>query len=55
MTQEQILQIIGQLEASITKIEPLLPLEDFQEYCDSVYSAITHWRVLLKIERDTKN
>ena len=48
MDKQQILQIIGQLEASIDKIDEYLDLEDFKEYCDSISVAITYWRVELK-------
>lgn len=48
MNKQQILQIIGQLEASIDKIEPQLDLEDFKEYCDSISVAITYWKIELK-------
>lgn len=48
MTKEQILQIIGQLEKSIDKIEPYLSLEDFKDYCDTTMSSIAQWKVVLK-------
>lgn len=53
MTETQILQVIGQLEASINKIEPYLDKEAFAEYCDSVYSVISTWRVVLKELRES--
>ena len=52
MTIEQINQIIGQLEVSINKIEPFLDLETFAEYCDSTYTAISHWKILQKKIKD---
>lgn len=48
MTEQQILQVIGQLEASIDKIEAFLDNEEFKDYCDSVYNGITYWKVILK-------
>lgn len=48
LTEPQIRQIIGQLDSSIERIEPLLGAEEFQEYCDSIYTAMTYWRVVLK-------
>jgi len=48
LTEAQVLQIIGQLEASINKVEPYLSTEDFRDYCDSTYSSIAMWRVVLK-------
>lgn len=48
MSEQQILQTIGQLEASINKVEAYLDTEDFRDYCDSTYQAISHWRVILK-------
>ena len=47
ITEAQVLQIIGQLEASINKVEPYLNTEDFRDYCDSTYSSIAMWRVVL--------
>lgn len=48
MTEVQIKQTIGQLQASIDKIEPKLDIEEFREYCDSIAVAITYWQVELK-------
>lgn len=48
MSQDQIKQIIGQLESSIEKIEDFLTDEEFAEYCDSTYSSIAQWRLVLK-------
>lgn len=48
MSIEQIQQIIGQLESGIDRIEPLLDEEDYKDYCDAQYTAITYWRILLK-------
>ena len=38
----------GQLLASIEKIEKYLPLEDFKDYCDSIYTAVAYQDVILK-------
>lgn len=48
MNEQQIMQIIGQLESSIDKIEGFLSEEDFKDYCDTTYSSIAYWRVVLK-------
>lgn len=48
LTPTQILQVIGQLEASINKIEYYLNLEEFKEYCDTTHTQIAMWRVILK-------
>ena len=51
----------GQLLASIEKIEKYLPLEDFKDYCDSIYTAVAYQDVVLKVikspdkEDDTSN
>lgn len=39
---------IGQLEASIEEIEPILDDEEFKDFCDAVYSCITYFRVAIK-------
>ena len=38
----------GQLLASIEKVEKYLPLEDFKDYCDSIYTAVAYQDVVLK-------
>ena len=38
----------GQLLASIEKIEKYLPLEDFKDYCDAIYTAVAYQDVILK-------
>ena len=38
----------GQLLASIEKIENYLPLEDFKDYCDSIYTAVAYQDLILK-------
>ena len=51
----------GQLLASIEKIEKYLPLEDFKDYCDAIYTAVAYQDVILKAikspdkEDDTSN
>ena len=51
----------GQLLASIEKVEKYLPLEDFKDYCDSIYTAVAYQDVVLKAikspdkEDDTSN
>ena len=49
MTKEIINQQIGQIEASIEKIEPHLNKEQFQEYCDSAYTMIAYWAKQAKL------
>ena len=39
----------GQLLASIEKIEDYLPLEDFKDYCDAIYTAVAHQDIILKL------
>lgn len=48
MTIVQVKQTIGQLNASIDKIEPELTVEEFKDYCDSVATLITYWKIQLK-------
>ena len=55
MTEVQILQTIGQLEASINKVENYLDDEQFQDYCDGIYTAITHWRIVLRKIKQENN
>ena len=45
---EIIQQSRGQLLASIEKVEKYLPLEDFKDYCDAVYTAVAYQDVILK-------
>ena len=51
LSEVQIQQTIGQLEASINKVEPYLSVEDFKDYCDSTYTSISYWRVILRNTR----
>lgn len=37
-----------QLLASIEKIEKYLPLEDFKDYCDAIYTAVAYQDVISK-------
>ena len=39
----------GQLLASIEKIENYLPLEDFKDYCDAIYTAVAYQDTILKL------
>lgn len=50
MTEEIILQMIGQIEAGIKAIEKsdIITDEEFQDYCDNAYSCITYWRIELR-------
>lgn len=48
MSEVQIKQTIGQLEASIEKAEKFLTDEEFKDYCDSAYMCISHWRIILR-------
>ena len=52
MTKEIINQQIGQIEASIEKIEPYLNKEQFQEYCDNAYTMIAYWAKQAKLCSD---
>ena len=52
MTKEIINQQIGQIEASIEKIEPYLNKEQFQEYCDSAYTIVAYWKKQIKLCSD---
>lgn len=39
----------GQILASIEKIENYLPLEDFKDYCDAIYTAVAYQDTILKL------
>lgn len=57
---EIIQQSRGQLLASIEKVEKYLPLEDFKDYCDAIYTAVAYQDVVLKAikspdKEDTSN
>ena len=39
----------GQLLASIEKVEKYLPLEDFKDYCDAIYTAVAYQDTILKL------
>ena len=41
----------GQLLASIEKVEKYLPLEDFKDYCDAIYTAVAYQDIILKAIR----
>lgn len=52
MNPNQITQIIGQLESSVSKFEETEASdEDFQDYCDNLYSCVSYWRQKLRIAR----
>ena len=38
----------GQLLASIEKVEKYVPLEDFKDYCDAIYTAVAYQDGILK-------
>ena len=52
MTKEIINQQIGQIEASIEKIEPYFNKEEFADYCDSAYTIIAYWKKQIKLCSD---
>lgn len=52
MTKEIINQQIGQIEASIEKIEPHLNQEEFADYCDSAYTVVAYWKKQAKLCSD---
>ena len=51
MTKNQILQIIGQLEASIDTIgmDTLISEEQFEHYTNDIYACISKWRQQIRI------
>lgn len=53
LTVVQIQQTIGQLEASINKIEAYLDNEEYKAYCDDISSCITSWKVILKQTKES--
>lgn len=53
MDEIKIKQTIGQLEASIRKVEPYLTMDEFKEYCDSIQTAVTYWKIILKHIKQT--
>lgn len=48
----QIKQTIGQMKASIDKVEVELTKEEFKDYCDHIYSVMAYWKEILKIKED---
>ena len=44
LTEQQLKQRIGQLEASCDEMEEALNEREFQDYCDHVYSCISYYR-----------
>lgn len=41
----------GQLEASVSKVEPFLDSEDFKDYCDAIYTCVAYQQ---KIQKEVK-
>lgn len=54
MTEIQIKQVIGHLNASIDKIESVLTVDEFKDYCDSAATLITYWKIELKKLRENE-
>ena len=54
MTKEVINQQIGQIEASIEKIEPYLTQEEFVDYCENACTIIAYWKKLLKSSKNSE-
>ncbi len=52
MTKEIINQQIGQIGASIEKIEPHLNRVEFADYCDSAYTMVAYWKKQIKLCSD---
>lgn len=48
LSETQIKQVIGQLEASIDKSEGYLSSEEFKDYCDATYGLIAYWITILR-------
>lgn len=48
INEQQIKQVIGQIEASMDKIETNIEEEEYKDYCDSAYTLITYWKIELK-------
>ena len=47
-----LVQSKGQLEASVTKVEKHLNMEDFKDYCDALYTCVAYNQ---KIQKRIKN
>lgn len=45
----KIQQSKGNLLASIEKVEKYLPLEEFKDYCDAIYTVVAYQDVILKV------
>tara|TARA_R110000737_G_scaffold271077_1_gene278187 strand:+ start:1514 stop:1684 length:171 start_codon:yes stop_codon:yes gene_type:complete len=49
MTEQQIQQIIGQLQKSCDMFEETEASEvEYQDYCDSIFTAMAYWRNQLR-------
>lgn len=48
-------QVIGQLEKSVDLMEPLLNIDDFNDYCDNAYTLVAYWRKQIRIINNTDN
>lgn len=49
MTEQQILQIIGQLQKSCDMFEETDAAQvEYQDYCDNIFTAISYWRNQLR-------
>lgn len=42
MTEIQINQVKGQMEASIAKVEPYLTQRELEDFCDNAYTCIAY-------------
>ena len=49
----KIQQSKGQLLASIEKVEKYLPLEEFKDYCDAIYTAVAYMQKIQKQIKDS--
>lgn len=54
LTDTQIKQIIGNIEASIDKIESELSRTEYLEYCDHAFSLITYWKAVAKNNKESE-
>lgn len=52
MTEVQINQTKGQLEASVSKVEPYLNQDEFADYCDALYTCVAY---IAKIKQRVTN
>ena len=52
MTEVQSQQAIGQLTASIAKVEPYLEIDEFNDYCDNLYTCVAYLEKVKKRIKD---